>query len=64
MGDVRGFGDEADDDVGTLTEVEVVAACRELLGPDGDRRGFGHGERGWQDDIPLVGGSVDVLNDA
>ena len=63
-GDVGVFADEAYDDVGALTEVEIVAAGGEGLGPNDDGWAFGHGERGWQDDIPLVGGSVHVLNDA
>ena len=55
-GDVGGFGDEAEDDVGALAEVEVVLAGGEGLGPDSDGERFGSGDRAGQDQVPLLGG--------
>lgn len=56
-----GFGNKAEDDVGSFTEVEIVPPCGQWLAPDGDGERFSCRSDGIREqDVPLLGGGGDV----
>jgi hypothetical protein len=58
-GGVRVRGDEAENDVRTLAQIEVIGAGGKLSGPDGHGRHPGCGDGVQEHQIPLLGFGVE-----